>query len=47
MIKILAAGQSHLLGHGLPKINFNLPEAKLIDPNNVSHYETPISLSGP
>jgi hypothetical protein len=33
--------------HGLPKINFNMPESKLVDLNNISYYETPISLTGP
>ena len=33
--------------HGLPKINLSLPESKQIDPNNMSQFETPMSVSIP
>ena len=39
--------QEGLKVHGLPKMNFMLPESKQIDPSNISHYETPISITGP
>ena len=33
--------------HGQPKINLCLPESKQMDPNNMSQFETPISVSVP